>query len=125
MLIVEDDATVRELLRDWFTRRELGYTVDVVTTATDAVEVVHRRRPSVVLLDIGLPDFSGLHVLKLVRQLQASIPVIMITGSLDSRIAAEAMECGAFAYIPKPASVAYVENLVAAALRAGSRAEVR
>lgn len=125
MLIVEDDATVRELLRDWFTRRELGYAVDVVTTATDAVEVVHRRRPSVVLLDIGLPDFSGLHVLKLVRQLQASIPVIMITGSLDSRIAAEAMESGAFAYIPKPASVAYVENLVAAALRAGSRRELR
>ena len=59
------------------------------------------------LLDIGLPDFSGLDVLKLVRQLQA--------------IAAEAAESGAFAYIPKPVSVVYVESLVAAALRAASR----
>ncbi len=67
----------------------------------------------------GLPDFSGLDVLKLVRQLQATIPVIMITGTPDLRIAAEAMESGAFAYIPKPASVTYVENLVAAALRGG------
>ena len=121
LLIVEDDATVRELLRDWFARGELRYVVDVATTGGDALEVAHRRRPSIVLLDIGLPDFSGLDVLKLVRQLQATIPVIVMTGTRDLRIAAEAAESGAFAYIPKPVSVAYVENLVAAALRGGSR----
>ncbi|PYM84300.1 MAG: hypothetical protein DME09_08845 [Candidatus Rokuibacteriota bacterium] len=42
--------------------------MDVATTGGDAHEVAHRRRPSIVLLDIGLPDFSGLDVLKLVRQ---------------------------------------------------------
>ncbi|PYM33881.1 MAG: hypothetical protein DME17_17180 [Candidatus Rokuibacteriota bacterium] len=121
LLIVEDDATVRELLREWFARGEFGYIVDVAATGGDALEAAHRRRPSIVLLDIGLPDFSGLDVLKLVRQLQATIPVIVITGTRDLRIAAEAAESGAFAYIPKPVSVAYVENLVAAALRGGSR----
>jgi DNA-binding response OmpR family regulator len=121
VLIVEDDATVRELLREWFARGDFGYVVDVAATGGDALEVAHRRRPSIVLLDIGLPDFSGLDVLKLVRQLQATIPVIVITGTRDVAIAAEAAESGAFAYIPKPVSIAYVEHLVAAALRGGSR----
>jgi DNA-binding NtrC family response regulator len=117
VLIVEDDSPVRELLRDCLRSPELGYVVDVVTTGADALEAVHRRRPSVILLDVGLPDFSGLDVLKLVRQLQASIPVILITGSRDLATATEAMDNGAFAYVPKPVSVTYVESLVAAALR--------
>jgi DNA-binding response OmpR family regulator len=122
VLIVEDDPPVRELLRDCLRRPDLGYVVEVVTTGADALEVVHRRRPDVILLDVGLPDFSGLDVLKLVRQLQASIPVILITGRRDARTVTEAMDSGAFAYIPKPVSLAYVETLVAAALRLRPRA---
>lgn len=67
------------------------------------------------LLDISLPDVNGVDVLKLIHQLDARVPVIMITGAQNTRAAGEAMEHGAFAYIPKPLSVPYLDSLVAAA----------
>jgi DNA-binding NtrC family response regulator len=120
ILIVDDDARVVAFLDDCFQRSGRAYAVRTSSTGTDALEAVHQRRPDLVLLDITLPDVSGLHVLKLIRQLDPAIPVIMITGTRDPRSAVEAIESGAFAYIPKPFNVSYIENLVAAALKAGA-----
>jgi DNA-binding NtrC family response regulator len=117
ILIVDDDGGVREFLIDYFNHSGRDYTVESTSNGIDALEAVHERRPDLVLLDISLPDVNGLDVLKLIHQLDGRIPVIMITGARDARAAGEAMEHGAFAYIPKPLSVAYIDSLVAAALR--------
>jgi DNA-binding NtrC family response regulator len=117
ILIVDDDRSVREFLADYFDHSGRHYTVESTANGIDALEAVHERRPDLVLLDISLPDVDGVDVLKLIHQLDARVPVIMITGARNTRAAGEAMEHGAFAYIPKPLSVPYLDSLVAAALR--------
>lgn len=119
VLVVDDDRTVCEFLGDCLRRRESGCVVETAGTGAGAIDAVHRRRPDLVLLDVGLPDLSGLDVLRLIRQLNPGLPVIIITGARDPRAAAEAMQSGAFALIPKPFNAIYVENLVEAALEAG------
>src|SRR5437867_6976041 len=116
ILIVDDDEKVLEFLTDCFKRLSRRYAVDTAASGADAVEAVRRSRPDLILLDIRLPDLNGLEVLKLIQGIDARIPVIMITGRRDPSAAAEAMQSGAFAYISKPFNLAYIENVVAAAL---------
>lgn len=119
VLVVDDDRTVCEFLADCLRRRESGCVIETAETGAGAIDAVHRRRPDLVLLDVALPDLSGLDVLRLIRQLNPGLPVIIITGARDPRAAVEAMQSGAFALIPKPFNTIYVENLVEAALQAG------
>ena len=118
IVVVDDDPKVLEFLGDCFKRSGKGYDVETVSSGADSLEAVRRSRPDLVLLDIALPDLNGLDVLKLIRTIDARVPVIMITGTRDAKAAAEAIALGAFAYIPKPLEVAYIDNLVAAALKA-------
>ena len=84
------------------------------TTATFEAEgtTIVIRTPDLVLLDINMPGMNGLEVMK---HIDRQIAVIMITGNVDSA-PAEALKLGAFAYIPKPFDLAYVEQLVPLAL---------
>jgi DNA-binding NtrC family response regulator len=90
VLVVDDDRTVCEFLGDCLRRRDSGCVVETAGTGAGAIDAVHRRRPDLVLLDIALPDLSGLDVLRLIRQLNPGLPVIIITGARDPRAAVEA-----------------------------------
>jgi DNA-binding NtrC family response regulator len=72
-------------------------------------------------LDIAMPGINGLEVLKAVKELDPTIPVIMITASTDTALTGEAIKQGAFSYLPKPFDVRYLDHLVAAALSSRSR----
>ena len=74
-----------------------------------------QHHPDVVLLDIQLPDLSGLELFQKVRQVDATIPVIFITASGSSGTAIEAMKLGAFDYLLKPLDFPKVRELVARA----------
>ena len=82
VLVVEDEEGLRSYLVPLFERE--GFTVDAVGTGGDALAAIHDRRPDLVLLDVGLPDVSGLEVCREIRRLPGYLPVIMLTG-LDSR----------------------------------------
>jgi two-component system response regulator (stage 0 sporulation protein F) len=113
ILIVDDDAAVVGMLGAFFNEASEPYEIDTAANGAEALSAIGRQRPDVVLLDFTMPGMDGLSVLKLIRNLDSRIRVIMLTGG---DCCADALRNGAFAYIPKPINVQYVEHLVGAAL---------
>jgi DNA-binding NtrC family response regulator len=107
VLIVDDDEVVCEVLSAYL--RPRGYRIRPVHTGQDALEALLAGRPEVVLLDLRLPDMTGLEVLRRLREQQVESEVIIITGfaSLDSAL--DAIKAGAFDYIVKPFKLGEVE----------------
>ena len=112
ILIVDDDPQVVEVLRRFLEKSSKDYIVQAASTGEEAVASLHLDPPDLVLLDINMPGMNGLDVLK---QINRTIAVIMVTGNTDAA-PAEALKLGAFAYIPKPFDMVYVEQLVPLAL---------
>ena len=105
-LIVDDDFMVANIHRG-FTERLKGF--EVVGTAhsgSDALAAAERLHPDLVILDIYLPDRSGLDVLQELRRLSPGADVIMVTAAKDVASVQQAMQGGAIQYIIKPFSFA-------------------
>jgi two-component system, OmpR family, response regulator RegX3 len=120
ILLVEDEGAITEPLAEALERE--GFTPAVAGTATEAMESATASPPDLVLLDIGLPDGSGLDVCRELRR-RTDVPIIMLTarGSEADRVAG--LELGADDYIVKPFSAREVVARVRAVLRrAPSRA---
>lgn len=100
ILIVDDEPAVAEMLRDIFTAQ--GYDVDGASNGGDAVMLASLCRPDAVILDIKLPDTTGAEVLARLRDLDDSIPVVMLSGSDDEDMARSLLKAGAMDYIRKP-----------------------
>jgi two-component system C4-dicarboxylate transport response regulator DctD len=79
------------------------------------MQAVAAQRPDVVFLDINMPGPSGLDVLKALRRVDASIPVVMVTVNTEVAVVQECLREGAFAYVPKPFDLKYVEHMAALA----------
>ena len=123
ILLVEDERAITEPLAEALERE--GFTASVAGTAAEAMEKAGAQPPDLVLLDIGLPDGSGLDVCRELRQ-DSRVPIIMLTarGSEADRVAG--LELGADDYIVKPFSAREVMARVRAVLRrAAARAERR
>ena len=108
LLLIEDNERLASLLKQGLERT--GFKVDIIDTATDAVEALAAIKFEVVILDLGLPDEDGLSVLKTMRQRGDMTPVIVMTarGSLRERV--EGLDSGADDYLVKPVAL---EELVA------------
>jgi DNA-binding NtrC family response regulator len=115
ILLVDDEQDILDLLHEHFAKE-----CDVETAADGmtALAIVRARRPDVIFLDINMPGINGVDVLKSVKELDATIPVLMVTANADNALAAEAIKRGAFSYVPKPFDLKYLNHLVAAALSA-------
>lgn len=101
VLLVEDDADQARLVRRALERQEPPFKVTVVGDGVACLETVAREPYSVVLLDYSLPRLNGLEVLKTLRDRGFSVPVIMVTGQGDERVAVEAIKARASDYIIK------------------------
>jgi two-component system, OmpR family, response regulator RegX3 len=114
VLLVEDERAITEPLAEALERE--GFNAAVAGTAAEAMETAAGREPDLVLLDIGLPDGSGLDVCRELRR-QSDVPIIMLTarGSEADRVAG--LELGADDYIVKPFSAREVMARVRAVLR--------
>ena len=101
ILVVEDDATFAEALVSM--AHELDFDCVVASTAAEALGLASELRPNGILLDIGLPDVSGLSVLERLKRDPATrhIPVHVVSGLERSQVA---MELGAIGYVIKPAT---------------------
>ena len=111
-LIVDDDFMVAKVHRA-YTERVAGFeVVGMAHSGAEALEAVERMRPDLVVLDIYLPDVSGLSVLQQLRQRQSEVDVIMVTAARDVESLRTAMAGGALRYIVKPFNFArYSETL--------------
>ncbi|HEY4441688.1 MAG TPA: response regulator [Candidatus Elarobacter sp.] len=115
LLLVEDNAQLAEWLAR--TLRRQKYSVDFVTSGDDADHVLQTEDYALVVLDLGLPDTSGLEVLKRLRGRGSTVPVIILTAndSLDARV--EGLNSGADDYLAKPFEIAELEARIRAQLR--------
>src|SRR3954471_3063361 len=90
--------------------------IDVARTGTEGVRRVAERAPDVVLLDLRLPDQSGLEVYQQIRRLDTRIPVILLTMAKEGDAAIEAIKQGAYDYLLKPLDLHQLRRVVGEAL---------
>ncbi|MDA9366153.1 response regulator transcription factor [Pseudomonadales bacterium] len=104
ILLVEDDAPLALGLQT--SLRSDSYSVDWVNTGRAAVEMVRAHTSELVILDLGLPDMDGLDVLRQIKQIDKSLPVLVLTArdGLEHRV--EGLDLGADDYLGKPFAMA-------------------
>lgn len=116
VLLVEDDETTRFAMATLLVQE--GYLVLTAGTAHDAVSIL--RRPfsaiDVALLDVHLPDASGIDLCARLRELYPGMPVIVCTGEATPDEAAELLRLGAHRYLQKPVSPDELLSTVEASL---------
>src|ERR1700739_446795 len=100
LLIDDDPVLIPEQVRQAFPAPR--YRVEVAGTGAEGLERTSATPPDIILLDLRLPDQSGLEVYQAIRQLDARIPVIFVTLAKTADAAIEAMKQGAYDYLFKP-----------------------
>ncbi len=114
VLLVDDDEIFAKVMGRELTR--IGYTVTGAGTGAEALERLGAIDPSIVLLDLRLPDMSGLEVLQSIRSRNPGSEVIMLTGHGTIDTAIESIRMGAFDYIAKPCPLDEIEIRIQRAL---------
>ena len=114
ILVVEDDDSIRRLLR--ISLKTEGYRVSEAKSATVALSLFDANAPSLVLLDLGLPDCDGMEVLSHIREC-GSTPVIVVTARTQDDQKVSALDAGADDYVVKPFSMAELFARIRVALR--------
>ncbi len=120
VLVVDDDQTVRETLVEFF--ETFAYTARGAATASQARALAAEHAPDVVLLDLRLPDASGLLLLDALRADDPDLGVIVLSGFADVRSTVGAMQRGAVDVLEKPVDL---DALAAAVQRAAERGRLR
>ena len=114
ILVVDDEPAIRRLLRTSLVGQ--GYEVVEAESGTTALAAVEREKPDLVILDLGLPDFSGIEVIRRLRQ-HSSVPVVVLSVRDDERGKVEALDLGADDYVTKPFGVDELVARIRTALR--------
>ncbi|MGQ9549020.1 MAG: response regulator [Roseiflexus sp.] len=116
ILIIDDSKQICSLLAD-HVLPELGYTATIAHTGRQGLNRLRQRTPDLILLDLQLPDTSGLDLLRLIAQEGYDVPVILMTAHGSEAIAVEAFRLGARNYLIKPFSETEAQVAIDQALR--------
>jgi two-component system response regulator AtoC len=119
LLIDDDPALVPKQLRQAFPAPL--HRVEVARTGAEGVNHVRTESPDIVLLDLRLPDQSGLKVFQAIRQIDGRIPVIFVTVAKSADAAIDAMQQGAYDYMFKPLDLHQLQQVVGEALETARR----
>jgi two-component system OmpR family response regulator len=108
LLVVDDEPNIAELMRIWF--EPAGWDVATAASGPEGVARAADRRPDAVVLDLMLPGYGGLEVLRRVRLLHPAVPVVLSTAldSHEDRVAG--LTAGADDYLVKPYSLLELER---------------
>ena len=110
VLVVDDEETLRRTCAQLLAAE--GYRVIEESRGHAALDRVRQRAPDIVLLDLRLPDASGLELLPQLRSLAAEAKIILITAFATIDSAVEAVAAGAYDYLPKPFTALQLRILV-------------
>lgn len=125
VLIVEDDTQIRNFIA--YTLKAEGFSFFAERTAQSAMSVLVSQNVDLMLLDLGLPDFDGMEVIKKVRS-WSEIPIIVVSARDQDREKAAALDAGADDYLTKPFSATELTARIRVAirhLRRSARTETR
>lgn len=120
LLLVDDHEVVRSGLRMLLESQEDIQIVGEAGTAAEALEAVERLEPEVILLDIGLPDMSGIQVMERIREIEPDIAVVALTIHEDKEYFFKMLDAGATGYVPKRAA----PDELLTAIRAAAQGQV-
>lgn len=110
ILVVDDDASIRFYLSALLKKH--GLPVIACESAEEAMPYIRDEQITVVLTDIKMPNVSGLELLHEIRQMNAEIPVILMTGNADLELAIEALNKGALSFLTKPINREYLISAI-------------
>ena len=114
ILVVDDERQIATIARDYLTRA--GFSVAVASDGASGLEMARRKRPDLVVLDLGLPQLDGLEVARALRR-ESDVPIIMLTARVDEPDRLLGFEVGAVDYISKPFSPRELVARVSSVLR--------
>lgn len=103
VLLLDDEVEFGSALAERLRLRD--YDATAVSQAEDALTFIRSDPPDVVLLDLRMPGMDGIEVLKIIKQINPSIEVIMLTGHGDTQTVEQGMKSGAFQYVMKPIDI--------------------
>lgn len=113
LLVVDDEPRFATLLGDLL--EAMGYAVDIATNGTEALALFRADPPAAILLDLRMPGMDGPEVFDAIRRIDATVPIIIVSGIADERLARTMLHRGAFDYVRKPLDVDHLQVVVAAA----------
>jgi DNA-binding response OmpR family regulator len=118
ILIVDDEADIRDILRIRLANHP-GFRILEAANGSDALELTRQQRPDLIILDWLMPGFSGMEVLKALRESPelTTIPVIMMTVKSELSAQAQGQAMGVVAYLTKPFDAARLMETVQKALK--------
>ena len=114
VLVVEDDPAIRRFLRN--TLQVNGYRVREVVTGREALAALRAVLPDLIVLDLGLPDVDGMHLISQVRAL-SPVPIVILSSRSDESGKVMALDLGADDYITKPFGIEEFMARIRTALR--------
>lgn len=114
LLIVDDESDIREFARNFFRKRQIE--VSIASGGRQALDLIARESPNLVLLDVRMEEMTGIEVLRELRRVNPSVKVIMVSGVEDEETIKEANALGVIGYIHKPFILEELEKIVLAQL---------
>jgi two-component system repressor protein LuxO len=115
ILVVEDSPSMAEMYKEYL--QGDCYDIELVSTGEAALEKLQQSLPAAIVLDINLPDMSGMEVLKTIHDQQLPIVALVITGHGSVDLAVESMNLGAYDFIEKPFSAKRLKLTLSNALK--------
>jgi DNA-binding response OmpR family regulator len=112
VLLVEDDADNAMMLAAYLRRG--GHAVVIAPNAAIALAMAVRSRPTVVIVDIGLPNVDGFMLARRLRETYTSLPIIAVTGHATPDARRQAEEAGIGTYLVKPVDLDELDEVLAA-----------
>jgi len=100
ILVVDDEPIMQEILGDFL--REEGYSIDIAGSGEEGVELAQESSYDCAIVDLMMPGIDGIETMQKLREIDTSLPVIVVTAFASVESAVEAMKQGAFEYITKP-----------------------
>jgi CheY-like chemotaxis protein len=110
ILIVDDEPEIRELVGEFLGRR--GYRIATASNGEEALALVAKEPPDLILLDIYMPGINGIEVLRRLARSHPSVGVIMLTASQEEPLLQEALDLGALDVLSKPVDLKQLELAV-------------
>jgi CheY-like chemotaxis protein len=103
ILVIDDEQGIRNLLDTLLSRK--GYDVVLASSGQKGLELFRREHPDVVVLDLKMPEMNGLTVLKAIRQIASTQPVVVLTGAGTPEVEQQVQALGVSEFVEKEFSL--------------------
>jgi two-component system response regulator (stage 0 sporulation protein F) len=110
LLIVDDESDIREFAKSFFKKR--GIEVLTASGGREALDLITKNKPQLVLLDVRMEQMTGIEVLRELRKTDKQTKVIMVTGVEEEGVIKEANALGVISYVHKPLILEELEKIV-------------